>query len=269
MSLGSAIQGAGAAMNAAGNVANSALNSVADLVGGKIPAFITCISDITNFGLVPFDFNPDQIDFSRSASISNRASMTSTSPNPPGGTGAIVKKVQPPVIKLNNIIFEGLTTKMRCDQLLRWMSPFSGIPGLGALTGSTTSSVLPTVTFSWGPPMVAFMYDCRITNCGISYVRFNQMGMPIRAKVTLQLQEVPSLLASLPTNPTSGGLAGRRTHMVVDGDTLQSIAVRHYGRPGLWRKIAAVNRISDPTRLRAGTTVYLPNPDELTEGTRR
>ena len=30
MSLGSAIQGAGAAMNAAGNVANSALNSVAE-----------------------------------------------------------------------------------------------------------------------------------------------------------------------------------------------------------------------------------------------
>src|SRR5215211_4605299 len=102
MSVGSVIQGAGAAMNAAGNAANSALNSVADLVGGKIPAFITCISDITNFGLVP-------IDFSRSASISNRASMTSTSPNPPGGTGAIVKKVQPPIIKLNNVIFEGLT----------------------------------------------------------------------------------------------------------------------------------------------------------------
>lgn len=267
MSLGSAIQSAGAALNSAGNAANSALNSVADLVGGKIPAFITCI-DPPNIGIVPFDFNPDKIDFSRSASVSNRSSMTATSPTPQGGTGAIVKSVKPPQITLSDLVIEGLTTKLRCDQLLRWMSPFSGIPGLGALTGSTQKSVLPTVTFCWGPPMVAFLYQVRIINCKISYVRFNQMGMPIRAKVTLTMQEVPSLLASLPTNPTSGGLAGRRTHTVTDGDTLQSIAVTTYGRPGLWRRIAEVNRIADPTRLRPGTVVYLPNPDELTEGAR-
>jgi nucleoid-associated protein YgaU len=266
MSLGSAIQSAGAALNSAGNAANSALNSVADLVGGKIPAFITCI-DPPNIGMVPFDFNPDKIDFSRTAQVVNRSSMTSTSPSPPGATGAIPAKVNPPMINLSDLTLEGLTTKMRCDQLLRWMSPFSGIPGLGGLTGNL-QTVMPTVTFCWGPPMVAFLYQVRITNTKISYVRFNQMGMPIRAKVSLTLQEVPSLLASLPTNPTSGGLPGRRTHTVTDGDTLQSIATATYGRPGLWRRIAAVNRLSDPTRLRPGTVVYLPNPDELTEGGR-
>jgi nucleoid-associated protein YgaU len=36
-----------------------------------------------------------------------------------------------------------------------------------------------------------------------------------------------------------------------------------YGTPGLWRRIAEVNRIQDPTRVRPGTTIYLPNPDEL------
>ncbi|HSV65922.1 MAG TPA: LysM domain-containing protein [Mycobacteriales bacterium] len=267
MTLASVVQGAGAAVNAAGNVANQALNSVADLVGGRIPAFIRCFEP-PNIGFVPFDFNPDQIDFSRSASISTRPAMTATAPSPQGGTGAIVKKVNPPQISLSNIIIEGLTTKLRCDQLLRWMSPFSGIPGLGALTGSTTESVLPTVTFQWGPPMVAFMYDVRILNLKVSYVRFNQMGMPTRAKVNITMNEVPSLLASLPTNPTSGGLIGRRTHIVTDGDTLQSIATATYGKPGLWRRIAAVNGITNPSRLRPGTTVYLPNADELAQGGR-
>lgn len=262
---GSVAGAAGGMANALGNVANAAINALAVV---RIPATLACVIP-PNIGLVPFDFNPDQIDFSRTASVSNRASMTSTSPSPSGGTGAIVKKVSPPSIKLSNLILEGLTTKLRCDQLLRWMSPFSGIPGLGGMGGATQASTLPDITFSWGPPMVAFLYQVRITSLNISYVRFNAMGMPIRAKVSLQLQEVPSLLASLPTNPTSGGLPGRRTHVVTDGDTLQSIATATYGRPGAWRRIAAVNRINNPTKLRPGTTLYLPNPDELTDGSAR
>jgi nucleoid-associated protein YgaU len=260
-----AVGAAAAVGTAVANGVNSVINALAVV---RIPATLVCVEP-PNIGLVPFDFNPDQIDFSRTATISNRPSMTSTSPSPAGGTGAIVRKVTPPSIKLNNLILEGLTTKLRCDQLLRWMSPFSGLPGLGGLGGVTTKSVLPTITFSWGPPMVAFLYQVRITSLNISYVRFNAMGMPIRAKVNLQLQEVPSLLASLPTNPTSGGLAGRRTHVVIDGESLQSIATATYGRPGAWRRIAAVNRISNPSRVRPGTTLYLPNPDELTDGSAR
>jgi nucleoid-associated protein YgaU len=41
----------------------------------------------------------------------------------------------------------------------------------------------------------------------------------------------------------------------------------NYGTPALWRKIAEVNRIQDPARIRPGQTVYLPNADELTNGT--
>jgi nucleoid-associated protein YgaU len=263
--ISAAVGAVGAVGAAVANGVNSVLNALAVV---RIPATLACVEP-PNIGVVPFDFNPDQIDFSRTATVTNRPSMTATSGQPSGGTGAIVRKVTPPNIKLNNLVLEGLTTKLRCDQLLRWMSPFSGLPGLGGLGGATTKSILPTITFTWGPPMVAFLYQVRITSLNISYVRFNAMGMPIRAKVSLQLQEVPSLLASLPTNPTSGGLPGRRTHTVVDGDSLQSIATATYGRPGAWRRIAAVNRIHNPSRLRPGTTIYLPNPDELTDGSMR
>jgi len=77
------------------------------------------------------------------------------------------------------------------------------------------------------------------------------------------------MLGTLPMNPTSGGMPGRRSHTVGQGENLQSIAMANYGRPGLWRRIAEVNGITDPTRVRPGSTVYLPNEDELVNGSTR
>ena len=64
-------------------------------------------------------------------------------------------------------------------------------------------------------------------------------------------------------NPTSGGLAVRRAHQLVDGDTLASVAYAEYGDPAMWRPLAAFNGIDDPLRLRPGTRLLLPTLDEL------
>jgi nucleoid-associated protein YgaU len=125
------------------------------------------------------------------------------------------------------------------------------------------------LTFQWGPPMIGFMYECKITSCTVNYVRFSAIGIPLRAEVDLQLMETPTMWGSMPTNPTSGGLPGRRSHTVAHGESLQSIAMDKYGTPGLWRKIAEVNHIKDPARVRPGSTIYLPNPEELTKGIAR
>jgi hypothetical protein len=72
-------------------------------------------------------------------------------------------------------------------------------------------------------------------------------------------------------NPTSGGLVPRRLHVVVDGDTLAGVAYREYGDAALWRAVAQVNRLDDPSRLRPGTHLLLPTVDELrrpADGTR-
>ena len=250
---------AGGALNAAGNAVNSAINSL----GVRIPAMLVCVQPLAAIGVVPFDFNPDSIEMTRRGKVRVEKNLGGRS-TPTGATGAIICQADPPQINLKEIIFEGLTTKMRCDQLLRWIGPYGGLPfpGLSSLTAVN----LPVITFSWGPPAVAFMYQVRITNCTINYVRFNTMGMPIRAKISLGMLQEPSLLSSLPTNPTSGGLPNRRTHTFAQGDTLQSLATTYYGRPGAWRQIAAVNRISDPNRVRPGTRIYLPNAEELPAG---
>src|SRR5207253_4703089 len=56
------------------------------------------------------------------------------------------------------------------------------------------------------------------------YTMFKPDGTPMRAICTLDVEEIPSEPGR--QNPTSGGLAARRSHTVVAGDSLASIAYR-------------------------------------------
>ncbi|MEV6954694.1 LysM domain-containing protein [Streptomyces sp. NPDC051183] len=59
-----------------------------------------------------------------------------------------------------------------------------------------------------------------------------------------------------------GSPSARQFCVVVRGDSLQSIAVRHSGRATDWRRIAELNGIDDPAKLRPGSTLLLPGPAE-------
>jgi nucleoid-associated protein YgaU len=246
----------GGLMATAGKAVADGIKAIDDATSG-IPAMIRCI-DPTALGLVLFDFNPNQITFGRQPQIGAR-------PNPAGGSsGTILSMVTPPKIGLKQVIFTGETTKLRVDQLSSWAGPPAGLFTLiaGAI-GFPVSSNPPVLTFQWGPPLIGFMYSVVITNMQATYTRFHRSGIPIRAEINLDLQVQPDFFGSLPTNPTSGGLPGRSTHLIRDGETLQSVAQQRYGKPGAWRKIAEINGITDPHRVRVGTTVFLPNESEF------
>jgi nucleoid-associated protein YgaU len=114
----------------------------------------------------------------------------------------------------------------------------------------------PIVCFGWGPNIVMPM--AIIERVVAKYERF-MMGEPVRATVTVDLKAVPLPSTLGPTNPSSGGLAKRRTHTVVEGDTLASIAYSAYKDPNRWRAIAVVNGIDDPMRLRVGQILDVPD----------
>ncbi|MFJ7205825.1 LysM peptidoglycan-binding domain-containing protein [Streptomyces sp. NPDC098789] len=59
-----------------------------------------------------------------------------------------------------------------------------------------------------------------------------------------------------------GSPSARQVCVVVRGDSLQSIAARHSGRAVDWRRIAELNGIDDPSKLRPGRTLLLPGPAE-------
>jgi nucleoid-associated protein YgaU len=217
---------------------------------------------------VNFDLNPDQILMSRQSSTGSYGSGSANSGNPAGASASIFKKSTPPVLTLSRLTFFGSDTKSRCDQLMDWMSPGGGMLGalvgaaLSAATGANLVTRPPKVIFQWGPPS-AFLIEAVITAVNVTYNRFAPDGTPVRAEVTVRMQQQPSLLALLATNPTSAGLPGRRAHTVTSGDSLARIATDQYGSPGRWRQIAETNGIEDPLRIRPGDRVYLPNPEEL------
>ena len=242
------------------DVAAGAGVGIAGAAGAHIPAMIRCLDPMA-LGLVLFDFNPKEISFGRK----NTAASPSAMAKP---TRTVTKKPAVSKINLKNVVFTGMTTKLFCDTLLTWMAPSNGLIGMiaSAVLGGSLEIQPPDVTFQWGPPVLGFMYTAKLSSCDITYDRFDTMGIPIRAKVNITLTEVPSITGSIPTNPTSGGRPGRRSHVLADGESLASLANKYYGRPGLWRRIAEVNGIDDPHRVKSGRTIYLPNPEEITSG---
>lgn len=267
--VNAAMDAVGAVGDALSDVAGAAIG-IADMLGARIPASLRCTTP-PNLGFVPFDFNPKTITMSRNSKTSGGSKPTrpdaaalGSGTHTSGTSGRYTQQVNASQIVLAEVVFEGPFTKLRCDTLLTWMNPSTGLFAQLSGSGGNFSTFPAKLTFQWGPPMVGFMYDVVINQCKVQYERFSAAGIPIRAKIQLTMTEVPSLLGSLPTNPTSGGLPGRRGYTVGHGESLQSIATEKYGTPAIWRWIAEVNRIQDPTRVRPGTTIYLPNPDELT-----
>jgi hypothetical protein len=172
---------------------------------------------------------------------------------------------------VQEITLEGMDTKARCDLLMSWTAPPQGalgnlkqipIPFSGGL-GIPVGVKLPSLYFQWGPPQMGLFYQVLLTDANITYVRFNHLGVPIRAQVSLTMKEERNPLLTAPTNPHSGGIEGRRAHTVREGDSLVRITTEYYGHPRHWRAVARANAITDPLRLKPGTVVYLPSPSEL------
>lgn len=113
----------------------------------------------------------------------------------------------------------------------------------------------PFVLFTWGKvSLLAF-----VKQVSVKYTLFKSNGSPVRATASLTLQEVPKDTAK--QNPTSGGLTPLRSHTVVAGDSLASIAYAEYGDARLWRALAETNGLDDPMRLPTGIRLLVPTQD--------
>jgi hypothetical protein len=128
-----------------------------------------------------------------------------------------------------------------------------------ALSMATEESAPPIVMFGWGPNII--MDQAIVESVRVEYQRF-LLGVPVRATATVHLKAVPLPAPLGPMNPTSGGLATRRTRTVVEGDTLASIAYQEYRDPNKWRALAESNKIDDPMRVQVGTVLIVPDRRE-------
>ena len=100
-------------------------------------------------------------------------------------------------------------------------------------------------------------FQCILESVRQKFTLFSPEGVPLRATLTVTLREYKTLdeqLSQLNLNSPDR----TRSYIVERGDTLSSIAARHYRQPGEWRRIAEANGIEDPRRLTAGTFLTLP-----------
>jgi hypothetical protein len=201
-------------------------------------------------GTIDFQFNPKELSLSKSASWNRDSGKGNKKSSPPQYLGP-----QPSKLSLE-MFFDASETQdasvvKRVEKLFACCVPTA--PSHQKDKGSP-----PWVLFRWGGLTGFLSYISSVT---AKYTLFTSQGTPIRAVCTVQLDE----LAGDPPkqNPSSGGTAPRRVHVLVDGDSLPCLAYTEYGEASLWRAVANVNGIDDPMRLRSGMTLLLPSREDL------
>jgi hypothetical protein len=121
----------------------------------------------------------------------------------------------------------------------------------------------PIVKFDWGGvlKMKQAGSDVEIhwivTSFNTTYKMFNSDGVPVRAEMKLSLSEY-STEKELKDRAKMQSPDHEKAYRVQPGDTLQSIAWKHYENPTLWRPIAAANHIEDPRDLSPGAVLRVP-----------
>jgi hypothetical protein len=134
-------------------------------------------------------------------------------------------------------------------------------------TGGKNNARPPMVTFGWGKTVT---FKAVVDTLSLQFTLFGIDGTPIRALAKFGLTQTQKPMPTKssggksqrqnppPQNPVLISPDGLRSHMVRDGDSLQSIAYAAYGDATQWRVIAEANGIDDPVHLRRGNVLVIP-----------
>jgi hypothetical protein len=201
-----------------------------------------------DMSLLACEFNPATVKLTKSATWSTPPARNSKDHPKPQfvGTGPQTMSLS---LLFNAYDRDGSPAKMPVElavqKLLDWTKPTQK-------SQDQHNPAPPTIDFVWGAvTMTGFL-----KSVSIDYKLFDNNGIPLRATADVELQALPQTTPG--TNPTSGGISGRRSAQTTQGDSLASIAQREYGSAGLWRAIAIANDIDDPGRVPEGTRLLLP-----------
>lgn len=113
--------------------------------------------------------------------------------------------------------------------------------------------VPPGLRFVWG----SFIFDGMVEGLEESLEFFSHDGKPLRASITLTVNQQKILVSKFKTANSAGPRAGQRPFTPApQGKSLQDMAAAD-GKGGSWQGIASANGIEDPLRLKPGTMVDL------------
>lgn len=198
-----------------------------------------------------FHFNPTTISFSRQVQYNRQPRQANDPPVQFTGAGPTSMTLQVFLDAAGRRTPPSVQPEI--DLLVSWTTvPDVTNPGDGP----------PKVTFTWGHLAVNGEQTLtgNVSQLKVTVEVFDREGRPLRALVDLTL--VSAQTEPRGTNPTSGAERSRRRHVLRRGETLASVAWSQLGDPGAWRAVAELNGIDDPTRLRTGRELLLPDAPE-------
>lgn len=201
-------------------------------------------------GSIAFQFNPKEVTVQKAAKWERKTAKGSKKAGPPEFSG-------PEPCKMTLELFFDASGTQDGSVVAAVEQLFSCTVPTEESAGQKKPSP-PLVVLHWG---AITSFPAFVTSVSAKYTLFTSGGLPIRALCTVSLEEMPKDLGK--QNPTSGSDAVRRSHTLLEGDSLASIAYAEYGDPGAWRAVARFNGVDDPLRCRPGTRLLLPSPEEL------
>lgn len=112
----------------------------------------------------------------------------------------------------------------------------------------------PVLLLSWA----SLQFRCVLAKANQEFNMFLETGVPVRAKVTATFNEFIVLdREGKEVNRQTADFS--KTHVVIQGQSLSSIAGEFYENPLLWRPIAIVNNLDDPRAIEAGMALRIPS----------
>jgi Contractile injection system tube protein/LysM domain len=122
----------------------------------------------------------------------------------------------------------------------------------------------PVLLFTWGgtafPGTDRKGLKCVVAGVRQQFTFFSPSGVPLRAKLTVDLREYKTLGEQLRQLKLRSA-DHTKADVVRAGDTITGVAFRAYGDPTEWRRIAAANGVEDPLALTPGAILRIPRGD--------
>jgi nucleoid-associated protein YgaU len=111
----------------------------------------------------------------------------------------------------------------------------------------------PPLIFSWG----SLTFTCVLQKCSQRFVLFRADGVPVRARLQVTFSEFRNV--EMEAREIKRETADyTKTHLVLEGETLPSIAFKVYGDAERWRPIALRSGVDDPGSLVVGQRLAVP-----------
>ena len=111
----------------------------------------------------------------------------------------------------------------------------------------------PRVKVEWA----SLQFEGYLASCQQQFLKFDEKGQPVRAKLLCQFIESLDIDKMLGTSPRESPDT-TKYRRIRQGDSLWALSAEEYGETGQWRVIASANGLVNPRMLRTGDLIGLP-----------